>query len=216
LRGIALGPLVQAIINKELISAKAEVVADITTQGLDPDSLLQHLSGEARVQLDKTQLVNLDLRNWLLGGFYDQLHQPRPAADTKEHTVFDALRASLTIHDGVITNRDLLATTAKDKLTGSGQIDLPAQTIDYTVSLTRTAPFVVSLGDNDIDLKDEPIAIPIRGAWKNLPVPKPDVLALVKRLQQRALENKKAAVKEKVEKKLETEVKDKLKKFLNR
>jgi AsmA protein len=216
LRGIALGTLVQAIINKELISAKAEVVADLTTQGLDPDSLLQHLNGEARVRLDKTQLVNLDLRNWLLGHLYDQLKIPRATAENPDRTIFDTFHASLTINNGVMTNRDLLAATAKEQLTGSGQVNLIAQTIDYVLNYTRKTRFEFTVGESKYDLKDEPIPIPIRGAWAKLPAPKPDFLAIVKRLQQRALENKKAAVKEKVEKKLETEVKDKLKKFLNR
>lgn len=216
LRGLALGPLVKAIANHDLINARAEVVADLTSEGLDPDTLLRHLNGTARLQLDKTQLVNFDLRNWLVGGFYDRLHKPRPVADNKERTVFDTLSASLTIGNGVVTNRDLLATTDKSQLTGSGQIDLVAQSIDYTLNYTHKVPFIVSLGDNDIDLRDQFIAIPIRGAWSNIATPKPDIAGLLKRLQQHALENKKTEAKQKVEKKIETEGKKLLQKFLNR
>ncbi len=216
LRGLALGPLVQAVVNKDLIHAKAEVVADLTSEGLDPDALQRHLNGTARLQLDKTQLVNFDLRNWLVGGFYDRLHKPRPVADNTERTVFDTLSASLTIANGVINNRDLLAATSKNQLTGSGQVDLIAQSIDYTLNYTHKIPLVVSLGDNDIDLKDQFIAIPIRGPWSNIATPKPDITGLVKRLQQHALENKKTEAKQKVEKKIETEGKKFLQKFLNR
>ncbi|MBI3560982.1 MAG: AsmA family protein [Gammaproteobacteria bacterium] len=198
LRGVSTGPLLQALSGKPWVNGSAEAVADITTEGLSPDALLSHLNGEAQLRLDKTQIPNFDLRAWLLSQVYAQLKQPPPTADNKDRTVFDSARATLHCTNGVLHNRDLLVTTATDQLRGNGEINLLKQSIDYSLFFTRTAPWEITLGDASLNLQNEPIPIPLRGSWQNIAKPLPDILAVIKRLQQQALQKKATAVKDKV------------------
>ena len=223
LRHLTLGPLVQAISGKDVVRGQAELDANVTSQGINPDEMLQHLNGTARVHIAKAELLNLDLRDWLAQKYYEQIQKVRGTTTVNDVTLLDEVQASATITNGVITNKDFLAKAERQHLTGAGTIDLVNQSIDYTFNYIPKTDYVFSFLSQEYNLKDEPFPITVRGKWSDLPKPKPDVAEVIKRFANRALEKKKTEVKQKVEKKIEEKKQDikqnfeeKLKKFLNR
>lgn len=227
LRHLALGPLVQALSGKDVVRGQAELDANVTSQGIDPDDMIQHLNGTARVHINKAELLDLDLRDWLAERYYEQIQKVRGKTTVNAVTLLDEIQASATITNGVITNKDFLAKAERQHLNGAGTIDLVNQSIDYTFNYIPKTDYLFSFLGQEYNLKDEPFPITVRGKWSDLPKPKPDVIEVIKRIANRAVEKKKAEVKQKatqqIEQKkqelkqnLEDKAKDKLKQLFNR
>jgi AsmA protein len=214
LRGVAFAPLVQAITDKDVVSGKAELDAKLTTQGLSMEAWVKSLNGDARLRITQVQLKNLELKSWILGRWYEKLNLAKPKEELKDLTVFNDVRASLQIQNGIVSNKDLLATSERVQLTGQGQVNLVAENIDYTVNYIPKTSYVFSLAGNEVDLKDEPIPIQIHGAFAGPPKTTVEIMETIKRIQKRSLDKKVDAKKEEIKKSLD-EQKDKLKDKLN-
>lgn len=203
LRGVNFAPLVQAVADKDVVSGKAEMDAKLTTQGLSMSDWIKNLNGDARVQITQVELKNLDLKNWILGRWYEKLNLAKPKEEHKELAVFNELRTSVQIHNGLVSNKDLLVTSERAHLTGQGQVNLVAEDLDYTVNYIPKTSYVISFTGNDYDLKDEPIPIYIRGAFAGPPKTTVEILEVVKRVQKRSLDKKVTQKKEELNIKVE-------------
>ncbi len=214
LRGVNFAPLVQAVTDKDIVGGKIELDAKLTTQGLSVDAWIKNLNGDARTQITQGQLKNLDLKSWILGRWYEKLNLAKPKEELKDVTVFNEVRASMQIQNGLVTNKDLLATSERAHMTGQGQANLVAADLDYTAHYIPKTSYVVSLSGNEYDLKDEPIPIYVRGAFAGPPKTTVEIMEVVKRVQKRSLDKKVTQKKEVIERKVEVQVeetKDKLK-----
>lgn len=122
------------------------------------DQIMRSLKGDGTIALGRGSIEGIDL-DQLLGSF-----------DVKGGTtVFDSVNASYTIAGGILRNDDLLMLLPNFNTTGSGQIDLGAQTLDYTV-----VPKALRVNG------DRGLAVPVRisGPWSD-PSVKPDLSAAI-------------------------------------
>ncbi|WP_370402321.1 AsmA family protein [Sulfitobacter sp. JB4-11] len=126
--------------------------------GDNVDQIMRSLKGDGTIALGRGSIEGIDL-DQLLGSF-----------DVKGGTtVFDSVNASYTIAGGILRNDDLLMLLPNFNTTGSGQINLGAQTLDYTV-----VPKALRVNG------DRGLAVPVRisGPWSD-PSVKPDLSAAI-------------------------------------
>jgi AsmA protein len=129
--------------------------------------------------------------------------QPVPTEEGPDQTDFSELTGTATVTNGVISNRDLMAKSPLLRVEGTGDVDLPAESLDYLL----TAKIVGSLkgqGGKELDdLKGVSVPVQISGTFAE---PKYQV-----RLDKVLKDTTEKKVKEKIEKKLEKKFGDQFK-----
>ncbi len=162
LRGVALGPLLRDLANKDVLDGRGSVTLDVTTRGDTVAVLKRQLAGQAA----------LDLRDGAVKGFnLAKLLRDAKAALTgqralsgmgsnAEKTDFSELTASFKIVGGVAHNQDLLLKAPFLRLSGEGDVDLAESRLDY---LARVSVVNTSSGQEGRDLAHlNGVTIPLR------------------------------------------------------
>lgn len=202
-QGVSMQPLLQQTAGLSRFRGTGDAELSFLGSGQTLDAIMRSLSGNGAVNVGRGSIEGIDL-DALMGNF-----------DVKGGTtVFDSLGATFAIENGVLRNTDLLMLLPNFTATGTGQVGLGAQTVDYTVT-----PKALRLNG------DRGLAVPVRifGPW-SAPQIKPDLQAALdlnfaseKAKAQQKLEEKlgiqrqdgqsvEDAVKDKVEDKLKREL----------
>jgi AsmA protein len=141
LRGVALGPLLKDLADKDLLAGRASVDLDVSAAGSTVGALKRALEGKAALEVKDGALKGVNLgalaRNAsaLLSGKGVQ----DVTAASSDKTDFTELTATFLIHEGVAHNSDLLARSPVVRLSGAGDIDIGHSRLDYTARATVVA-----------------------------------------------------------------------------
>lgn len=202
-QGVSMQPLLQQTAGLSRFRGTGDAELSFLGSGQTLDAIMRSLGGNGAVNVGRGSIEGIDL-DALMGNF-----------DVKGGTtVFDSLGARFAIENGVLRNTDLLMLLPNFTATGTGQVGLGAQTVDYTVT-----PKALRVNG------DRGLAVPVRifGPW-SAPQIKPDLQAALdlnfaseKAKAQQKLEEKlgiqrqdgqsvEDAVKDKVEDKLKREL----------
>lgn len=156
--GVQINPLLSDLADLTRFTGTGDARLSFLGVGNTVDQIMRSLKGDGAITLGRGSIEGIDL-DQLLGSF-----------DVKGGTtVFDSVNASYTIAGGILRNDDLLMLLPNFNTTGSGQINLGAQTLDYTV-----VPKALRVNG------DRGLAVPVRisGPWAG-PSVKPDLSAAV-------------------------------------
>lgn len=143
LANIAIGPLLEALADKSLLEGRGTVKLQVRSAGASLGAVKRALAGTAAVALTDGAIRGIDLAatirqaEALLGRAQPQEN----ASDMTRKTDFSSLTISFDIADGVAHSTDLDMKSPLLRMSGAGQIDIGASTIDYTVrpSLVATS-----------------------------------------------------------------------------
>ncbi|MEO1307198.1 MAG: AsmA family protein [Pseudomonadota bacterium] len=161
--------------------------------GQSLDQIMRSLSGKGSLDIGAGEITGFDLAALFSGN---------DALSDATTTIFKSLSGTFTMKDGVLRNGDLEVLATLFQATGTGEIDLGRQTLDYVIT-----PKIFDLAGAG------GVAIPVRfdGPWAS-PRIYPDLEALAKeklRIEQERLEaiaqERLAAEKAKLEQRLEDE-----------
>lgn len=143
LSGVSIGPLLRDVAQKDLLEGRGNVDLNVRATGTSADALKRALNGTASMALKDGALKGINLAEALrkakaaLGSqsASDQL------AKGGEQTDFSDLSASFRIQNGIAHNDDLSLRSPFLRVTGSGDVDIPASSLDYLVkaSLVNTS-----------------------------------------------------------------------------
>ena len=153
---IAMQPLLQQTAGLGRFHGTGDAEVSFLGSGASLDAIMRSLSGSGAVNVGRGHIEGIDL-DALMGNF-----------DVEGGTtVFDSLAATFDMDQGVLRNDDLLMQLPNFTATGTGQVGLGAQTLDYTVT-----PKALRVNG------DRGLAIPVRifGPWA-APQIKPDLQA---------------------------------------
>ena len=184
--GVQINPLLSDLADLTRFTGTGDARLSFLGSGSSVDQIMRSLKGEGAISLGRGTIEGIDL-DQLLGSFDVQ----------GGTTVFDSVTASYAIASGVLRNDDLLMSLPNFSTTGSGQIDLSGQTLDYTV-----VPKALKLNG------ERGLAVPVRisGPWAD-PKIKPDLSA--------AIDLNFAAEKEAAETRAKAKLEEKLQEELN-
>lgn len=139
MHNINIGPLLVDAINNDMLSGKGTLKVDVTTQGSTVAALKKGLNGKAAVNLADGAVKGIDIAGTLRDA-KDRLNvlksQTSIAARDDKKTDFSEMVASFNIRNGVAHNDDLSMKAPLLRITGSGDIDLAHETIQYLAKPT--------------------------------------------------------------------------------
>jgi AsmA protein len=183
--GMEMQPLLTDLAGLSRFRGQGNAEVSFLGVGQNVDQIMRSLKGTGSVKVGRGAIEGIDL-DALLGSF-----------DVDGGTtVFDSLGATFTMAGGVLKNSDLLMLLPNFNASGAGQINLGAQTLDYTVT-----PKALRVNG------DRGLAVPVRisGAWAN-PKIRPDLSAAVDLNFKEEKERAEQKVKDKVAEKLQEEL----------
>jgi AsmA protein len=170
LSGVDVGKLMASGSKYMHVSGKGNVNLKATARGAGADAILKTLNGKFDMNVADGAVEGIDLGYALAQA--DALigkHQLSNAPNTKR-TKFDALKMSADIAAGIATTHDIAISSQVLKITGQGNANLPAKTLD----LALVADTLKTAGTTAIK-----IPVKVTGSMTD-PTVRPDVEALAK------------------------------------
>jgi len=156
--GVQARPLLKTIAGSDRLGGTVEFETTVKGSGKNQKELVSSLDGTGHFKVTDGAIYGINLAATLRKagslGF---------GSSQAEKTDFAELSGSYTIKSGVIDNRDMKMLAPVLRLTGSGTVPMPTQTVDYAVE----AKLVASLegqGGRDA-LAGLPIPIKVTGPW---------------------------------------------------
>lgn len=208
LSGVSVNPLLKDLANKDLLSGKGTVVADITGQGNTVSQLKKSLAGSASLVLRDGAIKGINLAQSLrdikakLGGKQDVTQ----AARSGEKTDFSELTASFRMLNGVAHNEDLAMKSPFLRLSGIGDIDVGNNQINYLAKARVVNTSSGQDGKSADQVKGITVPVRVTGPLDNISWKIEFAQALgdvIKEKTQARVEEKKQEIKQKVDEKKE-------------
>ncbi len=140
MKGIQIGPLLVDAINNDMLEGKGNLNLDVKTQGATAGALKKALNGNAAVILADGAVKGIDIA----GTVRDikskfNFKGNSLGADQKKRTDFSEMTASFKINNGVAHNDDLSMKSPLLRVTGSGDIDIGNEKLNYIAKPTVVA-----------------------------------------------------------------------------
>ena len=161
LNGVAVGPLLRDMAQKDVLEGKGTVALDVNAAGKSVNAMKKALAGTARVQLKDGAIKGINLaevfrRAKTALGSSEAKAQAREA----QQTDFSEMTASFTIKNGVAHNEDLDMKAPLFRVSGKGDIDIGNSTMDYVTNATVVA---TTTGQGGADLAQlSGLTVPVR------------------------------------------------------
>ncbi len=199
-KNIPIGEVLLAFTEKDQITGTGAVSVDITTAGSKVSHFKQNLNGT----------ISFDLKDGAVKGFNlaQSIRQARAKiggktfdkSDKNLQTDFSTLTGQFLIKQGVVDTQKLLAKAPFMRISGTGQINLPKESLDYLVKVKIVGTDKGQGGQELKELFGLTIPVKVQGSWL-----KPDVsLDLKSIFEQKAsaeITKKKQELKDKVKQK---------------
>ena len=163
LSGVAIGPLLKDLANKDTLEGNGTVNLDVTTRGATVGALKRALNGGASVNLRDGAIKGIDVAGTIrnaqakLGSLKGQQTQ---AADKSQKTDFSEMSGTFAIRNGVASNNDLTMKSPLLRVAGAGDINIGEDSINYLVKASLVATSKGQDGRATSDLKG--ITVPVR------------------------------------------------------
>ncbi len=169
LSGVQIGPLLRDAAEKDVLEGKGTVVLDVATQGARVDELKRALNGSARLALRDGAVKGVDLAGAVRR--VKSLFNPgdvEGSGSAREKTDFSELSASFTIRNGVAHNEDLSLKSPFLRVTGSGDVNIPQNAMDYVVKTSVVASMAGQGGAERPELKGLTVPVRVSGPFDAL------------------------------------------------
>lgn len=139
MKNITIGPLLVDAINNDMLNGKGNLSVDVTTQGATVGALKKGLNGKAATNLADGSVKGIDIAG-TLRGYQNKLNtlkgETNVEGDMSKKTDFSEMSATFNIKNGVARNDDLNMKAPLFRITGSGDIDIGNEKINYLAKPT--------------------------------------------------------------------------------
>jgi AsmA protein len=210
--GVQAGPLLQDLTGEARVQGTANVTARLEGSGMSADAIKRTLNGTTSFSFTDGSVKGVNIAALIRKAQAKLKGQPAPQEQPNQ-TDFSMMRGTATVNDGVVRNDDLELHSPLLRITGAGQVSLPAETIDYTLTTKLVGSLEGQGGKSLEELKG--VSIPVRvGGTFSKPTYVPDLGAALSEAAKARLEEKVEKQKQKLQEKLGDELQDKLLKGL--
>ncbi|MHB9020549.1 MAG: AsmA family protein [Halothiobacillus sp.] len=187
-KNIALQPALTAAMGEERVSGTGDINFDGRAQGSSLNKLKATLDGKTNFALRNGKIKGIDL-GYMLRAAQARLQGDTAAVPKEEATDFSTITASATIANGVAHNDDLQAASPLLRVTGTGDVDLARETINYVLNAIVVNTATGQEGKALEKLKQLSVPIKITGTFAQ-PKFGIDLQALYKDQAKQKIENK--------------------------
>ncbi|MCX7627268.1 MAG: AsmA family protein [Methylophilaceae bacterium] len=170
MKNITIGPLLVDAINNDMLDGRGTLSLDVKTQGATTGALKRALNGSAVVQLADGAIKGFDLAGTIreiktkLNAFKAQ---GNVGVDRRKKTDFSEMKASFVIKNGVAHNDDLVIKAPLFRITGSGDIDIGNERLDYLAKPTVVATLKGQGGPELEALNGMTIPVKVTGSFSD-------------------------------------------------
>jgi AsmA protein len=198
IKGVQAEPLLEEMTGEAKITGTASANAKLTATGATVDEIKQTLSGNGGFSFTEGVLKGINIAEAIRKAKAALSGQKLPESDAPMQTDFSALSGTFTARNGLIDNQDLALKSPLLRINGAGQVDLPKETIDYSLKTAIVGTITGQGGKELTELKGLTIPVKITGTFSN-PKPSVDLASMVK---EKAKEELKSKAEEKIKEKL--------------
>lgn len=135
--GLALEPVIVALTGDANFSGTGSFDIDLTGRGATITDNLQSAAGSMAFTLENGAIDGFNLAHVLCRAYNVVQRLPAPP-DQPARTAYQLIQANATVQGGVATSPEVLARAAFMDVTGSGQLQLAEQTLDYNLRAQLT------------------------------------------------------------------------------
>ncbi|HYQ72502.1 MAG TPA: AsmA family protein, partial [Gammaproteobacteria bacterium] len=158
--GVQAGPLLKDLTGESRVQGTADVTAKLTGRGLNAAAIKKTLNGTASFSFTDGTVQGVNIAALIRKAQAKLKGQPAPQETEPNQTDFSAMQGTATVTNGVVNNDDLLIQSPLLRITGKGQVSLPVETIDYTLTTKLVGSLEGQGGKSLEELKG--VAIPVR------------------------------------------------------
>ena len=212
LKSLQAGPMVQDLAEKDIIDGKGNFDINITSSGNSVTALKKALNGKLNLALTNGAVKGVNLAQLIRDTKARFEGKTVESSNEPQQTDFSELTASARITNGVINNQDLLAKSPYLRVSGAGKVNLPAETLDYTVQATIVATSEGQGGKELQDLQGLNIPVKLSGSYM-APNYEIDWGKVLLSTQKAKVDEKVEEKKQELKQKLQDKLGDKLKGF---
>jgi len=191
-QGVDLAALAQAMFEQQNITGKIDGSFTLTGRGENMAAVQQSLAGDMSFQLADGSYEGTDIWYELRRARALLKKETPPEPSLPARTRFSAVTATGVVRDGVMRNDDLFAELPFMQLTGSGNVDLAAATVDYGLAarVLERPESMTGMSDAELDdFTEAVIPLKITGSLM-APSVKPDVERLLRQRIEEDLKGK--------------------------
>lgn len=210
LAGIQVGALLKDAIGKAPIEGKGNVQLDVAAGGATVAQIKKALNGSARLELRDGAVRGINIAQAVrgakakIGALRGEASPQAGTASDAEKTDFSELTGSFRITNGVAHNEDLNIKSPLLRISGTGDIDLGADRLDYVVRTTVVQSLQGQGGPELQALKGVTVPVRLSGplaaiGWRI------DFAGMASELARQQIDEKKEEVKSRAQKSLEEE-----------
>ena len=165
LSNISVGPLLRDVAQQDRLDGRGNVALDVTAAGKSVNAMKRSLGGTAKLNLKDGAVKGVDIAAILRKAKSALSGQGLQNAAATEKTDFSELSASFTIKNGVAHNEDLDMKAPLFRVSGRGDIDIAAGTLDYTTKASVVATTKGQGGDELAQLSGLTVPVHLTGPF---------------------------------------------------
>jgi len=207
------GPLLHDLTGDEKLLGTATSHASLTGSGIKAEAIKQSLNGKASFSFTDGAIKGVNIAALIRNARAKLKGQSAPKSTEPNQTDFAELRGTAVITNGLIRNDDLSMSSPLLRISGKGEVSLPKETIDYTLT-TKIVGTLEGQGGTALgELKGVSIPVHVAGTFSK-PTYTPDLGAALSDVAKEKLQEKVEEQQQKIQEKLGKELQDKLLKGL--
>ncbi len=167
LENLQIGPFIQDLAQKDIITGTAEIQSDIKTWGQGNEEFVRNMSGKAELVLTDGVIKEVDLEKKIRDVFALAAGQIGAATDNSGQTSFTRIGANFDINNGIAVSRDLTMNSPALALTGEMTADLPRSHLDSRSQVKVDGALREELVSR-YNLREVTIPLRVRGPFDDL------------------------------------------------
>ena len=212
-KNVQAGPLLRDLTGNEKLLGTANSHSNINAAGTTPDAIKRSLNGNTSFSFTDGAVKGVNIAALIRNARAKLQGQPVPEGNEPNQTDFTEMSGTAVIKNGLIRNDDLSMSSPLLRLSGKGEVSLPEETIDYTLTAKLVGSLEGQGGAALGDLKGVSIPVHVGGTFSK-PSYAPDLGAALSDAAKAKVEEKVEEQKQKLQEKLGDELQDKLLKGL--
>lgn len=170
LSAVSIGPLLRDLADKDVLEGRGNLALDLSSSGNSTSALKKALNGTAGVNLKDGAIKGINLAETFrkTKSALGAKSATEQGASKQEKTDFSELSASFVIRNGIAHNDDLTLKSPFLRLSGKGDINIGADSIDYLARATVVSTAGGQGGKELAELKGLTVPVHLSGPYDAL------------------------------------------------
>lgn len=197
LAAVQAAPLLKDFMGEDYVSGTANLSAQLTAQGLDPEQVRRSLNGKLAFSFTDGAVNGINIAQLIRNAYATYQKQPAPKDEVRS-TDFALISGSATVQNGLLTNNDLKAESPLFRVNGQGTAHLASEELDYLVKAAIVGSLEGQGGKELSELKGLTVPLRITGRFSE-PKFSVDLASLLDARLQQKLDAEKERLQEKLD-----------------